>query len=74
MSDRAALYTVALRSRTRPLPLGDLGDVLAGLLDGYSETSGDRVVKVLEVTRDADDVFAVVQHGARGVAADIVDP
>jgi len=48
--------------------------VLAGVLDGFSETSGDRVVKVLDVARDADDVFAVVQHGARGVAADIVDP
>jgi hypothetical protein len=73
MSDRAALYTVALRSRTQALPLGDLGDVLAGILDGFSETNGDRVVKVLEVTRDGDDVFAVVQHGASGVAADIVD-
>jgi hypothetical protein len=74
VSDRAALYTVALRSRTQALPLGDLGDVLAGILDGFSETNGDRVVKVLEVTRDGHDVFAVVQHGARGVAADIVDP
>jgi len=74
VSDRAALYTVALRSKTQALPLGDLGDVLAGILDGFSETNGDRVVKVLEVKRDGDDVFAVVQHGARGVAADIVDP
>ena len=74
MSDRAALYTVALRTKQEALPLGDLGDVLAGVLDGFSETSGDRVVKVLEVNRDADDVFAVVQHGSRGVAADIVDP
>jgi hypothetical protein len=74
MSDRAALYTVSLRSRTHPLPLGDLGDVLAGVLDGFTETSGARVVRVLDVERDGDDVFAVVQHGARGVAADIVDP
>jgi hypothetical protein len=73
MSDRAALYTVVLRSRTQALPLGDLGDVLAGILDGFSETSGARVVKVLEVNRDGDDVFAIVQHGSRGVAADIVD-
>jgi hypothetical protein len=74
VSDRAALYTVTLRSRTEALPLGDLGDALAVILDGFSETSGDRVVKVLEVARDADDVFAIVQHGYRGVAADIVDP
>ena len=77
MSDRAALYTVSVRSQSRgsgPLPLGDLGRVLAGILDGFSETSGGRVVRVLEVERDADDVFAVIQHGARGVAADIVDP
>jgi hypothetical protein len=73
MSDRAALYTVALRSRTHPLPLGDLGDVLAGVLDGFAETSGARVVRVLEVERDGDDLFSVVQHGARGIAADIVD-
>ena len=73
MSDRAALYTVALRSRTHPLPLGDLGDVLAGILDGFAETSGARVVRVLEVERDGDELFSVVQHGARGVAADIVD-
>ena len=39
MSDRAALYTVTLRSRTQPLPLGDLGGVLAGILDGFSEAS-----------------------------------
>jgi hypothetical protein len=68
------LYTVALRSRKDAIPLGDLGDVLAGILDGFSEESGDRIVKVLEVTRDADDLFAIVQHGSRGVAADIVDP
>jgi hypothetical protein len=74
MSDRAALYTVSLRSRTQAVPLGDLGDVLAGILDGFSETSGARVVKVLEVARDGDDLFAVVQHGSYGVAADIVDP
>jgi hypothetical protein len=73
MSDRAALYSVALKSRTRGLPLGDLGEVLAGILDGFSETSGDRVVRVLDVERDGDDLFAVVQHGSRGVAADIVD-
>jgi hypothetical protein len=65
-----------VRSRSRgsaPLPLGDLGEVLAGILDGFSETSGSRVVRVLEVRQDGDDVFAVVEHGTRGVAADIVD-
>jgi len=73
MSDRAALYTVALRSGRTKVPLGDLGSVMAGILDGFSESSGPRVVRVLEVERDGDDVFCVVQHGARGVAADIVD-
>src|SRR5262249_55762723 len=77
VSDRAALYEVSVRSRARrsaPLPLGDLGDLLARILDGFSETSGSRVVRVLEVEREGDDLFAVVQHGAGGVAADIVDP
>src|SRR5262249_34164493 len=74
MSDRAVLYTVAVRSRrAAPLPPGDLADVLAGILDGFAETSGDRIVRVVEVERDGDDVFCIVQHGARGVAADIVD-
>jgi hypothetical protein len=78
VSDRAALYTVALRPRSRrgaAVQLGDLAGDLAGLLDGFSATSPDgaRVVRVLSVSRDAADVFAVVQHGARGIAADIVD-
>jgi len=73
MSDRAALYTVSLRSRRNVLPLGDLAGVLAGMLRGFSETSGSRVVRTLEVARHRDDVFCVVQHGARGIAADIVD-
>jgi hypothetical protein len=73
MSDRAALYTVSLRSRRSAQPLGDLGDVLAGILAGFAETSGTRVVRVLEARREGDDLFCVVQHGARGVAADIVD-
>jgi hypothetical protein len=73
MSDRAALYTVTLRAWRTAVPLGDLGAVLAGILDGFSESSGPRLVRVLEVERDGDEVFCVVQHGARGVAADIVD-
>ena len=41
---------------------------------GFSETSGSRVVRTLEVaTRRLTTLFCVVQHGARGVAADIVD-
>jgi hypothetical protein len=74
MSDRAELYTVSVRSRRALVPLGDLGDVLAGILDGFAETSGARVVEVLEVQRHGDDVFTVVQHGASGVAAEIVSP
>jgi hypothetical protein len=78
VSERAALYTVAVRPKARggeALPLGDLADAIAGILDGLSETSpdGTRLVRVLGVRRDGNDVFAVIQHGSRGVAADIVD-
>lgn len=82
MSDRAALYTVSLRARRGgAVPLDDidgagtaLGTVLAGVLDGFAVTSGDgsRVVRSHAVSADGDDVFAIVQHGRRGVAADIV--
>jgi hypothetical protein len=84
MSERAALYTIAVRpKRGKPRPLGDidgdgtsLGDALAKLLDGFAETSADggRLALASVATRDGDDLLAVVQHGARGVAADIVDP
>jgi len=84
MTDRAALYTVAVRPRRGDArPLGDidgagtaLGAVLAGVLDGFSVTSpdGSRLARTLTVAPDGDDLFAVVQHGRRGVAADIVGP
>jgi hypothetical protein len=84
MSERAALYTVAVRvSRGKPRPLGDidgngtsLAEALAKLLDGFSESSADggRVALASIAARDGDDLLAVVRHGARGVAADIVDP
>jgi hypothetical protein len=84
MSDRAALYAVSVRpSRGKPVPLGDidgkgttLGDVLARLLDGFSESSpdGGRVVQAAVALRDVEDLLALVQHGIRGVAAEIVDP
>ena len=84
MTDRAALYRVeARRRRGDPLPLADLdgagtslSDVLAGLLDGFAELSADgaRVARVLTVSSTNEEVFAVVQHGRRGVAADIVGP
>ena len=83
MSERAALYTVAVRpNRGKDRPLGDidgdgtsLSDALAKLLDGFAETSPDgaRVALASVAARDGDDLLAVVQHGARGVAADIVD-
>lgn len=83
MSERAALYTVAVRAtRGKDRPLGDidgsdtsLGDALAKLLDGFAETSpdGGRMALASVATRDGDDLLAIVQHGARGVAADIVD-
>ena len=85
MTERAALYTVAVRPRGRggaALPLGDidgtgrrLADVLEGILAGFSETSpdGSRVARTLLVEPDGEDLFAVVQHGQKGLAADIVD-
>jgi len=78
MSERATLYTVTVRPRSRgaaPLPLADLADVLAGALDGFSATSADggTVARVLSTARDGDDLFAIVEHGSRGIAADIVD-
>jgi hypothetical protein len=82
MPDRAALYTVSARPKAKreQLPLGDLDgagtslvDVLAGILEGFVETSaGGTVVRSLVVRRDGDDLFAIVQHGFPGVAADIV--
>jgi hypothetical protein len=86
VSQRAALYTVAVRRRGRgggSLPLGDLDgagtsllSVLSDALDGFTEASGDgmRVVRSVSVRTDGDDLFAVVQHGRSGVAADIVGP
>src|SRR5262245_11212400 len=81
MTDRAALYRVEVRRRRGdPLPLGDLDgagtslvEVLAGLLDGFAETGPDgaHVARVVTVTSTNEEVFAVVQHGRRGVAADI---
>jgi hypothetical protein len=84
MSERAALYAVSVRRRRgRAVPLADidgagtaLAAVLAAILDGLSVTSRDgaRVVRTLAARADGDDLFAIVQHGRRGVAADIVDP
>ncbi|HEY4347422.1 MAG TPA: hypothetical protein VGM80_07520 [Gaiellaceae bacterium] len=86
MSQTAALYTVTIRPRSKQgaaLPLGDidgagtsLSIVLASILGGLSESSkdGTRVVRTLAVQVDGDDLFAVLQHGGKGIAADIVDP
>ncbi len=83
MSERAALYTVAVRPRRgKDLPLGDidgagtsLQSVLARVLDGFtaSSTDGTRVVLAGVSVQDGDDLLAIVQHGSRGVAAEIVD-
>jgi hypothetical protein len=50
--------------------------VLAGLLYAVGELGPDgaRVTRVLTVSSTNEEVFAVVQHGRRGVAADIVGP
>lgn len=86
MSQRAALYTVAVRPRSKrgqALPLGDIdgiGTSLLAVLDGAladfaaSSKDGARVVRSLSAAVDNDDLFAVVQHGQNGIAADIVDP
>ena len=87
MSQRAALYKVAVRPRSgrgQALLLGNLDgagtgaqSVLADLLEGFAEQSSDgtRLVRVLAVTPAAVDgeLFAVLEHGQSGVAADIVD-
>jgi hypothetical protein len=83
VTDRAAIYTVSVRPRRgKEVPLGDidgagtsLQDALVRILDGFAETSADgaRVVVAAVATRDADDLLAIVQHGVRGIAADIVD-
>jgi hypothetical protein len=77
VSQRAALYTVRLRmpaGGAQP-PLGTLRDAIAAELDGFVETSpdGGRSLRVVETEVDGDDVFAVLQHGEAGVAAEIVD-
>ncbi len=86
MSQRAALYTVSVRSRSNRaggLPLGDIDEagtslltVLDRCLADFTQASmdGSRVVRSLSATLDGDDLFAVVQHGQNGIAADIVDP
>jgi len=83
VSDRAAIYSLAVRPRRgKEVPLGDidgagtsLQDVLVRILDGFAATSADgtRVVVAAVAARDADDLLAIVQHGVRGIAADIVD-
>ncbi len=86
MSQRAALYTVAVRPRARrgeALPLGDLDGagtsllgVLADSLAGFEETSrdGTRVIRTAEVTPGTDELFGIMQHGQSGIAAEIVGP
>src|SRR5262249_57842554 len=45
-------------------------------LDGWVGTSldGGHVARVVRVSSTSDEVFAAVQHGRRGIAADIVGP
>jgi hypothetical protein len=86
MTERAALYTVEARPQSRggtSLPLGDIDGagtslvaVLSAILDGFEVASvdGARVVRALSASADGDDLFAILQHGQAGIAADIVDP
>jgi hypothetical protein len=85
VSQRAALYTIGVRPRGRrgaPLPLGDLDGagtslltVLADALAGFAQTSpdGSKVVRTVTVVPRGEDLFALLQHGQSGMAADIVD-
>jgi hypothetical protein len=86
LSRRAALYTVAVRSKGKAKeqrPLGDLdgrgtsaASALAAILGGFSQASrdGSRLVRSLLVQAAGDEVFAIVQYGQSGIAADIVSP
>jgi hypothetical protein len=87
MGHRAGLYTVRVRKKRarraeQPRLLGDfdeegtsLAEAFGRLLqEGFRATSGERTVACLEVRIEGDDVFAVLQHGESGVAADIAGP
>jgi hypothetical protein len=76
MAQRASLYTVRLRARTdASQTLGRLRDSIAEELNGFVETSEDgrRSLRVVQAQANGDDLFAVMQHGETGVAAEIVD-
>ncbi len=86
MIRRAALYRVSIHSKGKnaaPRSFGDIDgagsnavDALAGMLTSFSEPSedGSRLVRSLHAQADGDEVFAVVQYGQTGIAADIVSP
>jgi hypothetical protein len=83
MSQRAALYTIRVRSGSTsgaPIPLGDIDgsgetllSVLQALLADFRERSGDgmRTLRVTRATTDGDRLFASLQRGESGVAAEI---
>ena len=83
MGHAAALYTVQVKVRYEDYqPLGDIDgqgtyllDVLAGYFDDFEAHSGDgeRLVRCLNREVDGDELTAAMQHGASGVAADIID-
>ncbi|HWE82767.1 MAG TPA: hypothetical protein VG265_14045 [Gaiellaceae bacterium] len=83
MSRRAALYTVSVRgSHGEVPPLGDIdggGTSLASALAAYlgdlaaASKDGTEKLRSLSVEQVGDEVFAILQHGRNGTAADIVD-
>ena len=83
MAHTAALYTVRVKEKYRDYqPLGDIDgagasllDVIADYLDDFESTSadGEKRVLTLDVDVDGDELTAMMQHGASGVAADIVN-
>ena len=86
ISRSAALYRVSIHPKGKgdvPRSFGDIdGDgtgavaALAEILGSFAEASKDgrRLVRSLEATPDGEELFAVVQYGQKGIAADIVSP
>lgn len=82
MAHTAALYTVRVKRRYGDhQPLGDIDgngtyllDVFMKYLDDFEQQGADveKIVRCLARETDGDEIFATMQHGASGVAADIV--
>jgi hypothetical protein len=86
MSRRAALYQVSIHPKGKSDEPRSFGDIdgsgtsavasLTEILGAFSEASRDglRLVRSLQAEADGDELFAIVQYGQKGIAADIVSP